>query len=433
MQDKRQLRMRRDMNLPLKDVGPLPEGCSIHADDGSCGQVWEWIINAAFPGIKSTYAETILADKRCAPERVFFIKEYSQDIGTTAVQMEETRALVHMVGVHPVGAGRGLSKYVLHAALECIRDSGMKVAELTTDDWRLSAIKVYLELGFEPVIDGEEMEMRWKDVMKKMDGYQKKERKAIRLWPDGKVPYWQEGNCIPSLDAYPAEDSKGAVVICPGGAYCMKASHEGGQIALMLKNAGISAYVLDYRVKPCHYEAPLADAKRAIRTVRSLGYEKVAIMGFSAGGHLTCSAATQYDLGDANAEDPIERLSSRPDAFIPCYAVVSFAQFAHRGSAEALLGEHADDLRLIKRFSAELHVDGNTPPAFIWHTASDDGVPVENSLNLANALSHAGVPFEMHIFPNGPHGLGLAKGDPVVGQWSDWCVRWLNDRGFGKA
>lgn len=428
----RQLRMRRDMNIPLKDVGPLPEGCSIHADDGTCGPAWEWIMSGAFPDWKPTYEGCILADKRCARERVFFLKEYSQDVGSTAVQMEEERALVHMVGVHPVGAGRGFSKYTVTAALEYIRDKGMKVAELTTDDHRLAAIRCYLELGFEPVIDDEEMDIRWKDVKKNMDGYEKKEVRPIQLWPEGQVPYWQEGNCVPVLDAYPVEGSKGAVVVCPGGGYAMKASHEGGQIALMLKSAGISAYVLDYRVKPCHFEAPLSDAKRAIRTVRAMGYEKVAIMGFSAGGHLTCSAATQYDPGDPAAEDPIERLSSRPDAFIPCYAVVSFAQFTHRGSVENLLGDRANDYSLIKRFSAELHVNGDTPPAFIWHTASDAGVPVENSLNLASALAHAGVPFELHVYPNGPHGMGLAKGDPVVGQWSDECCRWLTDSGFGK-
>ena len=308
----RQLRMRRDMNIPLKDVGPLPEGCSIHTDDGTCGPVWEWIMAGAFHPWHPSYAECIVADKRCAPERVFFLREYSQDVGSTAVQMEEERALVHMVGVHPVGAGRSFAKYTINAALEYIRDSGMKIAELTTDDPRIAAIRMYLSLGFEPVIDDEEMEMRWKEVMKNVEGYQKKEKKVIPLWPDGNIPYWQEGNCVPTLDAYPAEGSKGAVVVCPGGGYCMKASHEGGQIALMLKNAGISAFVLDYRVKPCHYEAPLSDAQRAIRMVRSMGYEKVAILGFSAGGHLTCSAATQYDLGDPAAEDPIERLSSRP-------------------------------------------------------------------------------------------------------------------------
>jgi acetyl esterase/lipase len=222
------------------------------------------------------------------------------------------------------------------------------------------------------------------------------------------------------------------VVICPGGAYCLRASHEGGQIALMLNLYGISAYVLTYRVKPCHYEAPLSDAKRAIRTVRSMGYEQVAIMGFSAGGHLPCSAATLYDRGDAASADPIERISSRPDAFIPCYPVVSFTTFRHHGSMIALLGEHAGNHALQRRFSAELQVNDDTPPAFIWHTRTDASVPVQNSLNLANALACHGVPFELRIYPNERHGLGLAKGTPIVGEWSDHCARWLLDMGYGK-
>ena len=142
----------------------------------------------------------------------------------------------------------------------------------------------------------------------------------------------------------------------------------------------MSAFVLDYRVKPCSMEAPLADASRAIRVVRAMGYEKVGIMGFSAGGHLTCSAATLYTEGDPENEDPIERLSSRPDAFLPCYAVTSFASFRHQGSLESLLGEKKTDYALLRRFSSELHVTENTPPAFLWHTAADAVVPVENRI-----------------------------------------------------
>ena len=265
-----------------------------------------------------------------------------------------------------------------------------------------------------------------------MGEWVKKEPEQILLWPDGNIPYMQEGNCIPNIKAYPVEGSRGAVVICPGGAYHGKAEHEGGPIAEMLNEAGISAYVLDYRVTPCHYNAPVTDAHRAIRVLRSMGYEKVGILGFSAGGHLTCSAATLYDLGDPEAADPIDRLSSRPDAFVPCYAVVSFASFRHQGSVEALLGEKKTDYELIRRFSAEMHVDKNTPPAFIWHTAEDPGVPVENSLHLARAMSHAGVPYEMHIFPKGPHGLGLAKNNPVVSKWAGLCQRWLLNLGFGR-
>lgn len=256
--------------------------------------------------------------------------------------------------------------------------------------------------------------------------------KIIPLWP-GEAPYTAESpeQAQPSIKEYKVEGSRGAVVVCPGGGYAMKADHEGGPIAEMLNAAGISAYVLDYRIKPCHYLAPLSDAQRAIRTVRAMGYEKVGILGFSAGGHLTCSAATMYTPGDPDAEDPIERLSSRPDAFIPCYAVVSFFQFTHSGSRTNLLSEHALDLAMMRRFSAELNVTPDTPPAFIWHTAADGSVPVQNSLNLAAALAAKGVPFELHVFPEGKHGLGLAPELPDVARWAGLCQQWLIRQGFG--
>jgi acetyl esterase/lipase len=255
----------------------------------------------------------------------------------------------------------------------------------------------------------------------------------IYLWKD-KAPYTDEcgGQAQPSIKAFPVEGSRGAVVVCPGGGYCMKAQHEGDPISEMLNQAGISAFTLDYRVRPCPYDAPLTDALRAIRLVRSFGYEKVAILGFSAGGNLTCSAATLYTDGNPDADDPIDRLSSRPDAFIPCYAVVSFISYEHCGSRYSLLGDKGDDLALVRRFSAELNVTRDTPPAFIWHTADDGCVPVENSLMLARALAEHGVPFEMHIFPHGYHGLGLATGLPDVGQWPALCQKWLTLQGYGK-
>ena len=262
--------------------------------------------------------------------------------------------------------------------------------------------------------------------MKKMD--------VIYLWEGKEAPYTAEsaGQAQPSITAYPVEGSRGAVVVCPGGGYTHKAPHEGGPIAEKINEAGISAFVLDYRVKPCSMEAPLADASRAIRVVRAMGYEKVGIMGFSAGGHLTCSAATLYTDGDLENEDPIERLSSRPDAFLPCYAVTSFASFRHQGSLESLLGEKKTDYALLRRFSAELHVTENTPPAFLWHTAADTVVPVENSLNLAGALAHAGVSFELHVYPEGRHGLGLAEEYDDVKTWAEHMKYWLVGQGFAK-
>lgn len=261
-----------------------------------------------------------------------------------------------------------------------------------------------------------------------------KKTDIIYLWEGKIAPYTQESpeQAQPSMKAFPVEGSRGAVIVCPGGAYIGKAPHEGDPVAEKINEAGISAFVLDYRVKPCSPEAPLSDALRAIRVVRSMGYEKVGILGFSAGGHLACSAATLYTPGNPDSEDPIERLSSRPDAFLPCYAVVSFASFRHQGTLENLLGDRKDDYDLIRRFSAELHVNGDTPPCFLWHTAEDAGVPVENSLILAQALAHAGVSFEMHIYPHGPHGLGLAQDYDDVRTWSDHMNCYLTKLGFAK-
>lgn len=253
----------------------------------------------------------------------------------------------------------------------------------------------------------------------------------IMLWNTA-APYSAESpdQAQPSITDYSVRGSRGAVVVVPGGGYAMKADHEGAPIAEMLNEAGISAYVLDYRVHPCHKLAPLSDAKRAIRLVRSLGYEKVAILGFSAGGHLTCTAATMYDTGDPNSDDPIERLSSRPDHFIPCYAVASFIQYTHGGTAQNLLGDERFNVDELKRFSNELHVTPDTPEAFIWHTAADQAVPVENSLNLAAAMSRNGVPYELHIFPYGRHGLGLATEFEDVRQWTGLVQKFLVLRNY---
>lgn len=431
MSDYRQLQMRRDMSLPIPEIAPNND-FSIHTDDGTCADAWEWIINAAFERPYS-YSKTISDDPYCAPERVFFVREHAQDIGTASLKVSPEKSWLHMVGVHPWASGRGAAKYVVEAVLKRACDMGINELYLDTDDFRLSAIRTYLDMGFEPVEDDEEMAERWAAVREKLNAYVKKERKVIKLWPDGEIPLWREGNKVPAIEAYPVEGSKGAVVVCPGGGYSWHASHEGAHITRMLNASGISSFVLTYRVAPCHYEAPLTDAKRAIRTVRSMGYEKVGILGFSAGGHLCCSAATLYDKGRPEAEDPIERYSSRPDAFVPCYAVASFVSYRHQGSVENLLGEHKTDGAMLRRFSAELQVTPDTPPAFIWHTAADEAVPVENSIQLAASLSKAGVPFEMHIFPNGPHGLGLAMGKPGASEWSALCQKWLLRQGFGKA
>ena len=254
----------------------------------------------------------------------------------------------------------------------------------------------------------------------------------IFLWQADWAPHMEAcgGQAAPSLTPYTADGKRGAVIVCPGGGYRIKAEHEGAPVAQLLQSAGVSAFVLDYRVAPCPHDAPLSDALRAIRMVRAMGYERVAILGFSAGGHLACSAATLYTLGDEGAEDPIERLSSRPDGLISCYSVVSFVNHPHVGSRMKLLGEEFGSLELANRYSAELNVTNDTPPAFIWHTMEDATVPVENSLYLAAALGRVGVPCEMHIFPEGRHGLGLCEEIPHNAQWTRLLLDWLDMQGY---
>lgn len=259
------------------------------------------------------------------------------------------------------------------------------------------------------------------------------EQTTILLWP-GRAPYTAQSpdQPQPSLTAFPVEGARGAVVVCPGGGYCMKADHEGAPIARMLNSQGIAAYVLDYRVRPCHRLAPWADASRAIRVVRSLGYQQVAILGFSAGGNLCCSAATHYDRGEKDSPDPVERLSSRPDAFIPCYAVASFGEYTHLDSRKCLLGPEWEEEEVARWYSAEENVTDDTPPAFLWHTAEDQAVPVQNSLNLARALADHGVLFEMHIYAKGHHGIGLGAEFGPAGTWGNACCRWLLEMGYGR-
>ncbi len=257
------------------------------------------------------------------------------------------------------------------------------------------------------------------------------EKKRILIW--NKPPYERKTKEIfeASFTEYKVNDNKTAVIVCPGGGYGCKAEHEGEPIALMLNKGGINAFVLDYNVAPCHKFAPLSDAQRAIRVARSMGYTKVGILGFSAGGHLTCSAGTLYDFKAYEGTDEIDKLSARPDAFIPCYPVVTMdEEFTHMGSRQNLLSSEWQDEELVRLFSCEKNVNSNTPPCFIWHTANDGAVPVRNSLELALSLSKNKVHFELHIYPDGCHGLGLASDRNDISRWADDCVIFLKNIGF---
>ena len=228
-------------------------------------------------------------------------------------------------------------------------------------------------------------------------------------------------------------------MICPGGGYGGLAAHEGKGYAQFLQMHGINAFVLKYRLGSASYRHPvmLGDAARALRTVRAnagawkIDPDKIGIMGSSAGGHLASTLLTHFDEGDAAAKDPIERVSSRPDLGILCYAVISMGPLTHRGSRKNLLGAEPS-AKLIKELSNELQVTPQTPPTFLWHTANDGAVKVENSLAFATALSKAKVPFALHVFENGRHGLGLASKPPYkdTHPWAGDLLYWLHQRKF---
>lgn len=264
----------------------------------------------------------------------------------------------------------------------------------------------------------------------------------ILLWPDGAPgAAGDEDRDKPELRIYlpAAEKATGAgVVICPGGGYgALATDHEGHQVAKWFNSIGVAGFVLKYRLGPRYrHPAPLHDAQRAVRYVRAnaakLGVDpqRLGIMGFSAGGHLASTAATHFDKGDAQSEDPIDRQSSRPSFAILAYPVISFTQpFTHAGSGRNLLGENPDP-ELLKFLSNETQVTPETPPTFLFHTGEDTGVPVENSLVFYAALRKAGVPAELHVYQGGPHGVGLAPGNPVLSTWKDRLAGWLKINGF---
>ncbi len=260
------------------------------------------------------------------------------------------------------------------------------------------------------------------------------------LWPAGAPGALGEGpEDVPALRAFAASRPDGsAIVVCPGGGYGHLADHEGAPVARWLNTLGIHAYVLRYRLGP-RYRHPmmLQDVQRAIRTVRfharrdGVDPQRVGVLGFSAGGHLAASACTLFDEPGLDPADPIDRLDARPDLGVLLYPVITLLPpLGHAGSRRNLLGE-TPETGLVERLSLDQRVTSRTPPAFLFHTVDDPGVPVENSLGYVAALRRAGVPFELHCYEHGRHGVGLAGEDPVLGTWPGLCANWLRGRGFG--
>ena len=224
-----------------------------------------------------------------------------------------------------------------------------------------------------------------------------------------------------------------AVLIFPGGAYRMLAEHEGKGYAEFFASYGILSVVVKYRVAPNKFPEPLQDAQRALQYLRyyakkySIDKNKIVVMGSSAGAHLAATLST-YRAFIAENGDEISKEDIIPNAQVLCYGVLALNKpYAHPGSSRNFLGEGGESLG--DSLSPILIADEKTPQAFLWHTWADDSVSVINSLEYVKRLREKGVKAELHVFPDGKHGLGLAFGEnkvcQYVSKWSELLLKWL--------
>lgn len=267
---------------------------------------------------------------------------------------------------------------------------------------------------------------------------------TVRLWA-GDAPEAKGQACedIPTMTVFtpqPGHENGSAVLVLPGGAYMgLAANLEGRQVADWFASHGFRAFVLQYRLPSNGYllPVPLLDARRALQTLRARAAEyhinphRIVIIGFSAGGHLAALASTQFVPGHPDADDPIERVSSRPDFSVlgyPWIGAIS-SDTSHLTYCKLMnVMDQCETLR--KEYSPDLFVTKETPPTFWYHTFDDQTVPVEQGFRYYEALVKAGVPAEAHIFAKGPHGTGLGKSDPSLDQWPNLLEDWLRGQGL---
>ena len=258
----------------------------------------------------------------------------------------------------------------------------------------------------------------------------------------------------PTLEIYARSNSREidldrrypGMLICPGGAYAFVSDREAEPVALKYLDSGFNCFVLTYSVAPAHYPQQLLQAAAAMNYIRKTADElhtypdRVSVSGFSAGGHLAASLSCLWHEDVLSATLGEDSESFRPDASVLCYPVITGGIFTHGGSFQNLC---AGDEKLVEKLSLENAVDGRTAPAFIWHTAADGGVPVENSMFYAAAMRKNDRPFELHIFRTGCHGLSLCNYDTAGPKnpdliheadsaWFDMSVTFLNNLFEGK-
>ncbi len=267
----------------------------------------------------------------------------------------------------------------------------------------------------------------------------------LPLWPSGAPEVaGTDAADLPTLTVFVPQKGNGtgsAVVIAPGGAYLGLASNlEGRQVADWFTSRGMTAFVLKYRLGAKYlYPIPLQDAQRAVRLVRSMasayGFQpdRVGMVGFSAGGHLTATTGTLFDAGKPDASDPLERLSDRPDFLVLGYPWLNAMQPSgnYITYCSVIKTIPADACKVDEqKYTPSLHVTSQTPTTFIYSTTDDDTVPISASVNFYSALAAAGVPVEMHIFRHGDHGSGMGSGIAALDQWPVLLDQWLRDQGL---
>jgi acetyl esterase/lipase len=266
---------------------------------------------------------------------------------------------------------------------------------------------------------------------------------TVRLWP-GDAPEAKGVGCedIPTLSVLRPQSGRengSAVVVFPGGGYMGLASIlEGREVADWFTAHGFTAFVLRYRLgRKYLLPVPLIDARRAVRLVRARARDyhvspnRITVIGFSAGGHLAALSGTQFVQGKPDAEDPIDRVSSRPDLVVLGYPWIGgiSSDTSHLTYCKlADVMDRCEELR--KAYSPDLFVTKDTPATFIYHTTNDETVPVEQAVRFYDALVKAGVSGELHIFAKGPHGSGLGLGDASLDQWPGLLESWLRAQGM---
>ena len=276
------------------------------------------------------------------------------------------------------------------------------------------------------------------------------QNQTIKIWDGTGFAADRADEVQPTLTTYLLDNTseldagrkRASVLICPGGGYHFVSDREAEPVAMRFLSAGFHVFILRYRVAPAKHPKPLLDVSRAMWLIREnavkwhLDPERIAVCGFSAGGHLAASLGVFWEKSYIREAMGMPEGINRPSALILGYPVITSGEYAHKGSFVELLGKDASEEQW-KEMSLELQVNAQTPPCFLWHTFRDQAVPVENSLYFAQALRQQGIPFELHIFPEGPHGLSLCDEETAgrntaminlhAARWVPLCIEWLKD------